>query len=648
MRLAKALGIDFPFSDYEKIQDLPVIEVEFAHLRGLVQAKGQLTLLDTPGPNESDQPHLRKILTAQLSTASAVLAVLDFTQLNSDADAQVRQNLSEIASVTEGRLYALVNKFDQKDRNSSSADEVKTIVANTLMDGRIQKDSVFTVSAKRAYLANRARHELSINGKLPAPTDQAWVADFGEVAFGTSWKRRISDIKEVEDSVADLWDASLFDAPLESVIRTAHARAAALAIDSAAAKLVDMAVKMENFLNIRETALTKSAEELRMQINAVQTDIERVKDCQSNAEKQANTILIRFKEDTGKIFEEAKSKVSSGLESYFEEGRVIEKKQREALLGQLNENYNQLITELKKIEIYESTHDKHKFAKHKYEIQKKLKITLDLIKKYDREYEYKAEPENNFNLNDSVIKLNKDDTDEFKQKINSSIENIFEYTVTSILLRIESMLESFSRKFSKSVVDEASKIVDEMNKRFEYDKFSINLELPSVSNFRFIFGFSVNRIVDNLIIEKDDSIPRWRRQRNLWGKICRMFDTDDWGWERYKESVKSYEIGIKEIKEEMIQSLDEEFNRLNESIEIDIKSPLDDAIENFFEEFKQTVEQIRGDLLQGIRDKKSRQDEQQELMNRLGALKQDLPDVLADSRDLKKDVQPHLAIDSLS
>jgi replication fork clamp-binding protein CrfC len=95
VRLSKELDIEFPFQDYDEIHELPVIEVEFAHLRETEQTTGKLTLLDIPGPNESGQPHLRKMLKEQMSKASAVLAILDFTQLKSDADAEVRRELAK-------------------------------------------------------------------------------------------------------------------------------------------------------------------------------------------------------------------------------------------------------------------------------------------------------------------------------------------------------------------------------------------------------------------------------------------------------------------------------------------------------------------------------------------------------------------------
>jgi replication fork clamp-binding protein CrfC len=192
VRLSSDFGVSFPFDSYSQVSMLPVIEVEFFHLRGK-KSTGQLTLLDTPGPNEAgQQTHLRTMLKEQLSKASAVMAVMDYTQLKSVADAEVRVALQQISAVAKGRIYALVNKFDQRDRNSDSTDAVKSYVAENLMNrDAIFKDFVFPVSSNQAYLAKRALHEIDVNGCLRYPdkdkdvnADCAWVKDFGEEAFG--------------------------------------------------------------------------------------------------------------------------------------------------------------------------------------------------------------------------------------------------------------------------------------------------------------------------------------------------------------------------------------------------------------------------------------------------------------------------------
>jgi hypothetical protein len=100
-----------------------------------------LTLLDTPGPNEAGQPHLHKMLNEQLARASAVLAVMDYTQLKSISDEEVRHAISAVGRSVP--LYALVNKFDQKDRNSDDEEQVRALIAGTLMKGYINPTQIF-------------------------------------------------------------------------------------------------------------------------------------------------------------------------------------------------------------------------------------------------------------------------------------------------------------------------------------------------------------------------------------------------------------------------------------------------------------------------------------------------------------------------
>ena len=252
VRICAELGEEFPFGEYDEVHELPVIEVEFFHLKGSDGSSGRLVLLDTPGPNESKQPHLKKMMKDQLRKASAVIAVLDYTQLKSEADAEVRDELKALASMMTRRLYAMVNKFDARDRNSYDAEEVKVLVASDLFQDRDQgsvmpADMIFPVSAQQAFLANRALRELDLHGRLPDPDDAPWVEDFGEEAFGRRWESKVQDAGEVEDSARELWKDSFFGAPLDQVIKAAHSQAAVLALDSAASKLGAYARKVSNF-----------------------------------------------------------------------------------------------------------------------------------------------------------------------------------------------------------------------------------------------------------------------------------------------------------------------------------------------------------------------------------------------------------------
>lgn len=167
VRLAAAMGTEFPFDEYAEVQKLPVIDVEFSHLVGMDTCQGTLTLLDTPGPNEAGQLQMEVMMRDQLQKASAVLAVMDYTQMNSKADEEVRKELNAIADISAGRLFVLVNKFDEKDRNGDGADAVRQKVPAMLNSDVLPSSRVYPGSSRQAYLANRALHELQKNGTLP-------------------------------------------------------------------------------------------------------------------------------------------------------------------------------------------------------------------------------------------------------------------------------------------------------------------------------------------------------------------------------------------------------------------------------------------------------------------------------------------------
>ena len=321
-RLAGEVSVDFPFADYDEVHEMPVIEVEFAHVVGGAAGSGRLALLDTPGPNEYRQPQLRKLLRDQLAKATAVLTVLDYTQLKSDADAEIRSELDAIKDVMAGRAYALVNKFDERDSHGDDEHQVRLLVAEDLMDGVVSADDVFPASARPAYLANRAKHEMGLEGQLPDPAREPWVEDFAQEAFGkASWRSGIADAQKVIENADALWEYSRFNPLLERVIRAAHANAALLAVDSTASKLVDHADRLENYLSIRTSALDRDVADLERQASKIEESMAAL--AQSADEAKANTDGLLT--DLGRSIEsDAKGIVEQAgkmLEEYFRTGK---------------------------------------------------------------------------------------------------------------------------------------------------------------------------------------------------------------------------------------------------------------------------------------------------------------------------------------
>ena len=167
VRLSAALEVPFPFEAYTGVGDFPRIEVEFFHLRNQAEmGQGKFTILDTPDFNEADQSqHLLPMMKEQLRKASAVLAVLDYTQLKSKSEQDLRDQLNAIANQSKGRMFALVNKFDAKTSNSDNAEQTREYVAKKLLAAAgIPAENIFPVSSLRAYLSQRAQLALAEGG----------------------------------------------------------------------------------------------------------------------------------------------------------------------------------------------------------------------------------------------------------------------------------------------------------------------------------------------------------------------------------------------------------------------------------------------------------------------------------------------------
>jgi replication fork clamp-binding protein CrfC len=322
VRLSQALGVEFPFTDYAAIEHIPVIEVEFVHLAGLDAHLGQLTLLDTPGPNEAGQPHLQKMLSEQLARSSAVLAVMDYTQLKSISDEEVRQAISAVGKSVP--LYALVNKFDQKDRNSDDEEQVKAMISGTLMKGNISPGQIYPVSSMWAYLANRARYEITQHGKLPEPQAQRWVQDFAEAALGRRWRTAdLADVEHIRHAADLLWEDSLFEQPIRKLIYAAYANASLYALRSASHKLLNYAQSAREYLDFRFQGLTVAFDELERNIVRLEEDMALLQSRQSVVSDEVGHEVEQALDASGTFITHQQNVIQQAISDVFSHNNIL-------------------------------------------------------------------------------------------------------------------------------------------------------------------------------------------------------------------------------------------------------------------------------------------------------------------------------------
>ena len=605
VRLAAAMGSEFPFDEYAEVQKLPVIDVEFSHLVGMDECQGTLTLLDTPGPNEAGQPQMEVMMRDQLQKASAVLAVMDYTQMNSKADEEVRKELNAIADVSVGRLFVLVNKFDEKDRNGDGADAVCQKVPAMLNSDVLPASRVYPGSSRQAYLANRALHELRKNGTLPV--DEAWVDDFVREAFGRMKKDYVcKDSELATEGATDLWEGSLIDQLITEVILSSHSRAAALAVDSAAAKLMQNAENISEYLSLRHQGLMQSIQSLQAHITSLLEDIREIADCQEQVTADVRMAMEEIDARTRELLTGVCTSMEEELNDYFRSGKRKEQQMLE------EENSAQ-------------PRERNAFA-----------FFLDIFgtgNQHDRMRDFDPDsPEIKFSDLREALELMK--------QIESTVTSLHREAEAQFRPELEKIVSGIETGFRGTALYATENIAGRINTRLEDEGFTVKISFPAVSQLQTRLAVKTN--LSALMEERTETVTRRRRQSGLWGKICGAFGTSDWGWETYKEDVSRSVININTVRKEVMSLTRAYFGELQASIEQDINQPVRQEIDAFFCAFREKVEQLRNTLIQSSEDHKRDQQAQERLTRRLQALNERVPELITDSKALREELETML------
>ncbi|EFX7210681.1 dGTPase [Shigella sonnei] len=605
VRLAAAMGTEFPFDEYAEVQKLPVIDVAFSHLVGMDACQGTLTLLDTPGPNEAGQPQMEMMMRDQLQKASAVLAVMDYTQMNSKADEEVRKELNAIADVSAGRLFVLVNKFDEKDRNGDGADAVRQKVPAMLNSDVLPASRVYPGSSRQAYLANRALHELRKNGALPV--DEAWVDDFIREAFGPmveedDWK----DSTKVNKKAEKLWNISLIDQLITEVIQSSHSRAAALAVDSAAAKLMQNEENVSEYLSLRHQGLQQSIQSLQAHITSLLADIQEIEECQNQVTGDVRMAMEDINTKTGELLTKVCASLEEELNDYFRSGKRKEQQMLE------EENSAQ-------------PRERNAFA-----------FFHDIFgtgNQHDRMRDFDPDsPEIKFSDRRAALEL--------MTQIESTVTSLHREAEAQFRPELEKIVSGIETGFRGTALYTTENIAGRINARLEDEGFTVKISFPAVSQLQTRLAVKIN--LSALMEERTETVTRRRRQSGVWGTVCRWFGTSDLGWENYDEDVSRSVININKVREEVMSLTRAYFGELQASIEQDINQPVRQEIDAFFCAFREKVEQLRNTLIQSSEDHKRDQQAQERLTGRLQALNERVPELITDSKALREELETML------
>ena len=343
MRLAKDIKLTPPYKEFEKINELPRIEIEFYYLNHLEDMSNtRLSLLDTPGPDEfGHSEDLKNIFRTQLKQSSAIMLVMNYTVINNEGAGKTREEVKEIRNlIKDEHLFVLVNKFDERTSKDPDYENTKQNISKSMFDSKLKVENIFPISARLAYLVNIARRELSLKGKINKTIP--WVEDFGDKILGRKWENQIENITEIEEACDEAWKDSYFKKPLDKIIIHGYSNSAFESLGGILHKIEEINRILSNTFKTRESSLNKDIQKLKQNIENLKKDIENIgivsrdldekiknklKDMESNIDEKEKKILGKAKSQIGEIYDDRES-------NQINERKKIEERRKELKANQ--------------------------------------------------------------------------------------------------------------------------------------------------------------------------------------------------------------------------------------------------------------------------------------------------------------------------
>ena len=561
--------LEFPYDSYKNIDALPMIDVAFK-LQDDFETNGRFMLLDTAGPNESGHKELLGLLREQLERSSAVMLVLDYTQLNSEAEESIKNEIEAIPTIQKSRLFALVNKFDQESANADDAETTKKHIFNNLLKDKIDLEHIYPISARDAYLASRMESYLLNNKEKPDYKEGTWIEDFAKQVLGKRAEQKYAKMDEddISEELEALVEESRMSEPLAEVIEKMQRNAPYIAIESALSGARNVFEELHNFFSIRghfaekEKMTNEEIAELEKTISNLKTQINTLNSMSSNIKEGFSDIRVKAKKEMKKKEEERKVivSISEKLDQMFD----VERTKKEEDAREINESIK--------------TGFKNWLSSYETSQERKDKLaTLEQAKELAKSNK------------SALIFKTESDLNTFKEIVISNTSDLIKGITKEYHSILEESIED-TQKITKNLYDSCNSLMNNLQEEFIKEGIK-ELKVESIN-------FSMKENKENLL--KDFSVEvkyksevKIRKEKGLTSGAKRFFGNifnKDWG--TYKVNIETYTINKKDMSENLKDIIREKvIIPLGLEIEESLSNLLENNIESI-ETFNNTIESI--------------------------------------------------------
>ena len=332
-----SVELDSYLQQFTELTNLPTVEVEFRCLAGnpLSAHPGSLALLDTPGPNEAGQSEvLKKILSEQIEkNASMVLLVMNYTQLNTEQDSEIRNQIKNIKEVFRDRSFVVVNRFDERKQNQPNEAETKKLASDLLNesiddDGFITPDAVFPVSSHYAFITEKVRQQIGAGVELSSFLSDGQNRDFIEAAFGATIEEEEIEgltFEDIEKKVPRLLKRSGYESFTKNMLEKAYTKAGENSLRAALARLASNAEKVDSFSTVIGSALAQEVGSLTVSIKRTQGLLQAIDEISCEVQEIKESGIDEYREKARTELAEHVAEIKKHISNTFvkERGRLL-------------------------------------------------------------------------------------------------------------------------------------------------------------------------------------------------------------------------------------------------------------------------------------------------------------------------------------
>ncbi|MGD1921284.1 MAG: dynamin family protein [Pleurocapsa sp.] len=573
-----------------QLKDVPYIQAPRLKIgkNRKIEAQGNLTIIDTPGPNEAEEGlRLTAVVEEQLRRSSIVLVILDFTQLNTKAAKTIKQQIKPIVeSIGINNLYVLINKIDQRREGDITSEQVQQFVAADL---GLNSDSnrVFEVAAIRAFAATKFLLEVQQTPKIQL-LDIKSLTSLAQEVLGIDWDEELDDItvKIMAKKAGKLWRKSGFATFIESAIATLIANAAPKCLNNALSLSRYHLLSIRDDLNLRNNAINKDAAKIQAEIESLEKDLSYLTSCRDRLSTMAD-IKIKLQQNLQKILERLKSEAVIDVENFF---AGEEYQQADAIKKADINARNLLLSNLNDFELFP-------------------KWVSDNIR---TSIEYKA--------SGTIPFKTEAEAEVFTQKSVARAKKHLEELILKVSEDIEIEIKQAREDLEKFLIDETTEIIERAKNRLQ-TTFEIELHLPSpiIHDDREIeidhkLVKTKSRLVDDGYEEKLVKKRAWY----YWFGVVPFYSQ-----EKYKKPYKKedyYAVSVHEVANQINISSENFIDGIQEKVTVYLEKDLHQQVDNFFIKLDEYLSGYLNSLQQSQSDRQLSLEKREHLLNSLAKL----------------------------